>query len=376
MQQLTYPSRSEVDRMTGTVQSGSWQAWLLATRPKTLPASVAPVILGWAVAVQDGFSSTLLGLTCLAVAFFLQIAANLANDYFDARSGVDQADRLGPIRVTQSGLLRPGQVLAALIVFLLLAMAAGLFAAWHVGWWLLGLGAVCLVAALAYTAGPFPMARLGLGEVAALIFFGPVACTGTYAVLAGSPTPAAWAAGLVPGLHAAAIMAVNNLRDIQSDRRAGKVTLAVRMGERRARGLAMTLVVLGNLAAAPLARLSNRPLVLTALLLVIVSWPLLQGILRTPISSALNGILARTGQWELITCTITEMVSSQNSPPMIPSTISCLITTAMVPSIPPSASEPVSPMNTMAGGALNQRKPSPAPIIAAHRTVSSPAPPT
>jgi len=296
--------------MTGSVQPGSvqpdsWHAWLLATRPKTLPASVAPVILGWAVASLSAPTSPLLGLTCLAVAVFLQIAANLANDYFDARSGVDRADRLGPIRVTQAGLLRPGQVLAALVVCLVLAMAAGIFAASQVGWWLLGLGGACIVGAVAYTAGPFPLARLGLGELAALVFFGPVACTGTFAVLAGEPTLTAWIAGLIPGLHAAAIMAVNNLRDVESDQRAGKVTLAVRLGERRARVLALALVVLGNLTVAPLARLSGHPWVFLSLLLIPISWPLLQGILRTPISRALNGILARTGQWELLTCAIT-----------------------------------------------------------------------
>jgi 1,4-dihydroxy-2-naphthoate octaprenyltransferase len=237
----------------------------------------------------------------LLVALLLQVAANLANDYFDARSGVDRDGRLGPVRVTQTGLLRPGQVLAALLVCLALAMAIGLWVASVVGWWLLVLGAACLLGAVAYTAGPVPLARLGLGEVAALVFFGPVACTGTVVVLHGEPTPAAWAAGLIPGLHAAAIMAVNNLRDRASDARAGKRTLAVRLGERGARIVPMILVTLGNLAAAPLARLTDRPFVFLALLLVPLSWPLLRSIRRTPVSPALNQVLARTGQWELAT---------------------------------------------------------------------------
>lgn len=278
--------------------------WLMAIRLKTLPASVAPVLLGWALAATVGKTDLGLGLACLAVALLLQIAANLANDYFDARSGVDSKDRLGPVRVTQAGLLQPSRVLAGLIVCLVLAMAAGIYAAYHAGWWLLGLGAVCLLGAVAYTAGPFPLARRGLGELAALIFFGPVACTATFAVLHGSVIPAAWAAGLMPGLHAAAIMAVNNLRDRTSDAAAGKTTLAVYLGERRARVMAVSLVVLGNLAAAPVARLADRPLAYVALALVPLGWWLHKAILHTPISRELNNVLARTGQWELVSCAV------------------------------------------------------------------------
>ena len=278
--------------------------WLMAIRPKTLPASVAPVVLGWALAATMGPTDLRLGLSCLAVALLLQIAANLANDYFDARSGVDSGERLGPVRVTQTGLLQPSRVLAGLVVCLALAMAAGLYAAYHAGWWLLGLGAVCLLGAVSYTAGPFPLARRGLGELAALVFFGPVACTATFVVLHGSATPAAWAAGLMPGLHAAAIMAVNNLRDRTSDAAAGKTTLAVRLGEQHARRLAVTLVVLGNLAAAPVARLTDRPPAFLALALVPLGWWLHTAILHTPISRELNRVLARTGQWELVSCAV------------------------------------------------------------------------
>jgi 1,4-dihydroxy-2-naphthoate octaprenyltransferase len=277
---------------------------LLAIRPKTLPASLAPVVLAWALASTAGPVRADLAAACLAVALLLQIAANLANDYFDARTGVDGDDRLGPVRVTQSGLMRPAAVLAALVVCVALAMGAGLYAASQVGWWLVGLGAACVAAALAYTAGPLPLARLGLGEAAALAFFGPVACTISFTVMHGTATPAAWAAGLVPGLHAAAIMAVNNLRDIASDTRAGKRTLAVRLGERRARLLALALVVLGNLAAAPVARLADRPWAFLALALVPLGRPLHAAIMTTPLSPALNRVLARTGAWELVSCVV------------------------------------------------------------------------
>jgi 1,4-dihydroxy-2-naphthoate octaprenyltransferase len=260
------------------------------------------MLLGWSLAAARGPVAPVLGAACLAVALLLQVAANLANDYFDARSGVDGADRLGPVRVTQSGLLAPRQVLAALLVCLAAAMLVGIWVAAQVGWWLLGLGAVCLIGAVAYTAGRRSLSRTGLGEVAALVFFGPVACTGSFVVLHGSTTAAAWLAGLIPGLHAAAIMAVNNLRDRASDARAGKVTMAVRLGDRPTRAVIVGLIVVGNLLAAPLAWLTGQPLVLVALALVPFGWPLQAAVWRTPVSPALNGVLARTGQWELISC--------------------------------------------------------------------------
>ncbi|HOX26675.1 MAG TPA: 1,4-dihydroxy-2-naphthoate octaprenyltransferase [Candidatus Krumholzibacteria bacterium] len=286
------------------VVPGSAQAWLLAIRPRTLPASAAPVILGWALAATAGPVRWPLGAACLVVALALQAAANLANDYFDAQSGVDRAERLGPVRVTQTGLLQPSQVLGGLVICLAIGAIAGLFAAWQAGWWLVGLGAVCLLGAVAYTAGPLPLAHLGLGEVAALVFFGPVACTGTFTALHGAPTAAAWAAGLVPGCHAAALMAVNNLRDLASDRAAGKRTLAVRAGERAARLVPVVCLVLGNLLVAPLARLAGRPLAFLALALVPLSWPLLRSILREPLSPAFNTTLAGVGRWELLTAIV------------------------------------------------------------------------
>ncbi len=297
------------------IRPGSPAAWWLGIRPLTLPASMAPVLLGWALAAHQATAPVDLGLTCLAVAVLLQITANLANDYGDARSGVDGADRLGPIRVTQSGLLSRRQVLAGLTPCMALAAGAGMFAVARTGWWLMPLGGVCMVAALAYTAGPWPLSRIGMGEVAALVFFGPVACTGTYAVLTGTTTPAAWCAGFVPGLHAGAIMAVNNLRDIAGDRRAGKRTLAVRLGEGRARWLAMGLLLLGNLAVVPLAWTTSHPALWAGLALVPMSFPLLQAMRFTPRSAELNKVLARTGWWALLTCLIVAILLHQ---PILP----------------------------------------------------------
>lgn len=286
----------------GRPAPGSAGAWLLAIRPHTLPASVGPVLLGWSLASATAQTSAVLGLACVVVALSLQTAANLANDVFDARTGVDGDDRLGPLRVTQSGLLRPGQVLAGLALSLVVGMAAGVYAAAVVGWWLLGLGLLCLIAAVAYTAGPLPLARHGLGEAAALLFFGPVACTGTFVVLNGTPTSAAWVAGFIPGFHAAAIMAVNNLRDRVSDAAAGKVTLAVRLSERGARFLPAMAIIAGNLVCIPLAIVLRTPAVLGALVLLPMSVPLLHRVMHEPISRDINRVLAMTGRWELVTC--------------------------------------------------------------------------
>ncbi len=283
---------------------GSSGAWLLAVRPVTLPASVAPVLLGWSLAALHGPVSVSVATACLVTALLLQISANLANDLWDALSGVDSKDRLGPVRVTQSGLLTQKQVAVGLALSLVLASVAGFYAVWYAGWWLLILGATCVIAALAYTAGPFPLSRLGMGEAAALIFFGPAACGGTYAVLTGTINLSVLTASLIPGLHAAAIMAVNNLRDISSDSRAGKKTLAVRVGSRPARYLAAALVLLGNLMVIPPALLLKQTLLLTALILIPLSYQLLRAILKTSISSELNPVLARTGRWELITCLV------------------------------------------------------------------------
>ena len=286
-------------------RSGSPRAWLLALRPRTLPASIAPVLLGWGVAAGEGNAPVHLMLSCLLVAVSLQAAANLANDYYDARSGVDRSDRLGPVRATQAGILRARHVFIGFVICLALGSLAGLYAAWHSGWMLLLPGAACLLGAIAYTGGPMPLSRIGLGEAAAFLFFGPVACTGTVIVLTGlPPSSTAWLAGLVPGLHAAALMAVNNLRDWKQDARAAKMTLAVRLGERRARLLVLACLLLGNLSTAFAGAAAGQPLVYIELLLLPLSWPLLRAIMKTPISEELNDLLADVGRWLFLTCVV------------------------------------------------------------------------
>lgn len=204
-------------------------------RPKTLPAAVSPVLVGCAVAWAEGGFHAPSAVAAFAVALLLQIAANLANDVADFRRGADTAERLGPVRVTQSGLIRPEWVTTATAVVLVLAAVPGLYLVWRGGVVLAGLGVLAMLAAVAYTAGPKPFGYLGLGEVFVFLFFGPVAVIGTAYVMTGGVSPLAVAASVPMGCLIAAILVVNNLRDIETDRAARKRTLAVRIGREATR---------------------------------------------------------------------------------------------------------------------------------------------
>jgi 1,4-dihydroxy-2-naphthoate octaprenyltransferase len=211
------------------------EAWMLATRPRTLPAAVAPVLVGTAMAIADKQFALLPAAAAMTVALLLQIGVNLANDYFDYVKGIDAQDRLGPPRVTQSGLIPPGQVKTGILAAIVLSTIPGLYLASIGGWPVILIGLFCFAAALAYSGGPFPLASHGLGDLFVFIFFGLVAVCGTYYVQALQLTPMVWLMGAIQGLLITAILVVNNLRDIQTDRRSGKRTLAVIIGERGSR---------------------------------------------------------------------------------------------------------------------------------------------
>lgn len=205
--------------------------WVQAARPKTLPAAVAPVAVGSAVAFGVDKFVLLPALVCLACAVVLQIAVNFANDYFDHKNSIDSKERLGPVRVTQSGLIPPAEVKRAVIIALLLA---GLFFLYLVsvgGGVIVVIGIASILAALAYSGGPCPLASHGLGEMFVFIFFGLVAVCTTYFIQAGELSWMAVIAAVPPGLLITAIMVVNNLRDRETDRKAGKNTLAVILGQ-------------------------------------------------------------------------------------------------------------------------------------------------
>jgi len=207
--------------------------WVGASRPRTLPLAIAPVAIGTGAAtLVDGLFHWALALACLAVAVLLQIGVNFANDYSDGVRGTD-AFRVGPARLTASGRVRPRTVLTVALVFFALAAVAGILIVVRTGhWWMLLVGAACIVAAWFYTGGKRPYGYAGLGEVFVFVFFGLVATVGTTFVQVGSVPQEAWFGAVAAGLLASAVLLANNLRDIDQDRRAGKRTLTVLIGKR------------------------------------------------------------------------------------------------------------------------------------------------
>ncbi len=273
-----------------------WKLWVLAARPKTLPAAVAPILVGTGVAIHEGGFHALSAAMALLTALFLQIAANLANDAFDFTRGADTAERMGPTRVTSAGLLSHRAVLVATGVALALAIATGLVLVWRGGWPLLLLGIAAVICAVAYTGGPFPLGYLGLGEVFVFLFFGLAAVTGTAWVQTLDLTPLSLAAAVPPGALAVGILIVNNLRDLPTDAVAGKRTVAVRIGGERTRleyG-AMLLIAAASPIGFWLAGWLDWWWILT-----VASWPLLWSLWRQIHANrgrALNATLAATGR--------------------------------------------------------------------------------
>jgi 1,4-dihydroxy-2-naphthoate octaprenyltransferase len=272
--------------------------WLAGARPKTLPAAVAPVLVGsGAAAALDGFR-LVPALLALVVALALQVAVNYANDYSDGRRGTDD-DRVGPMRLVGSGLAAPRQVLVAAALAFGAAAVAGLALAALSSWWLVAVGAVCIVAAWTYTGGPLPYGYRALGELFVFVFFGLVAVVGTTYAQTGTLPGLAFAVSVPVGLLIVALLVVNNLRDIGGDALVGKRTLAVLLGERATR-----LVFVGLLGTAFLVVLAVavvRPWVGLALL----GTPLAVSPARTVLTggrgSALIGALQGTGLLTLAT---------------------------------------------------------------------------
>ena len=223
---------------------GEISLWVLAIRPRTLPAAVSPVLVGAAAAAADHAFRLFPALAALAGGLLLQIGVNLANDYFDFVRGVDTTERLGPVRVTQSGLIRPGRVLAGMILTFLLAAGTGLYLTFAAGWPVVAIGCASILAAVLYSGGPYPFASHGLGDAFAFFFFGPVAVCGTYYVQALGLSFLCVILSVSVGLLVAAILVVNNLRDIPTDSRVGKRTLAVILGPERSRVEFVLLLVL------------------------------------------------------------------------------------------------------------------------------------
>lgn len=207
-----------------------FRSWVLAARPKTFPAAASPVLVGSALAFEVGGFALGPALAALFGALFLQVGSNLANDVYDFEQGVDTASRLGPVRVTQAGLLTVEDVKHGMWLAFYLAAVLGAYLTAIAGWPVVVIGLASIVAAIAYTGGPFPLGYRGLGDLFVLLFFGFVAVCGTVWVQVGTILPAAWPAGLMVGCLASAILVVNNVRDHETDRIAGKRTLPVMFG--------------------------------------------------------------------------------------------------------------------------------------------------
>ena len=269
--------------------------WLVAARPRTLPAAIAPVLVGTALAGSEDVFKPLRFVCALVGSIFIQIGTNLANDYSDARRGADTEDRLGPVRVTAGGLVPPRRVLVWTYVAFGIAVAAGAYLIAVAGWELLAVGVASIVAGVLYTGGPKPYGYEGLGEVFVFLFFGVVAVVGSYFVQTEELTRAAFDLSVPVGLLSAAILVVNNVRDIDTDRRAGKRTLAVRMGRERARRL-FVLMIIGSYVTLVGIVFELSAWVLLPLLTIPLAVPLVRTVRTRTDGAALNGALAATGQ--------------------------------------------------------------------------------
>ncbi len=286
------------------------RTWLLAARPKTLTAALAPVAVGTGIAFGASAGRWPLALAALLGALLIQVGTNLTNDYYDFRKGADTHERLGPVRVTQAGLVAPRTVLAAAALCFGGAAAVGLFLVAAGGWPVVAIGLLSILAGWAYTGGPAPLGYLGLGELFVLLFFGFVAVAGTVWVQALRLPAVTWLSALSVGCTGTLLIVVNNLRDTDTDRQAGKHTLAVRFGARFARSeyvglLAVAFLApvaawaLGQTGAPVLLSLAALPLAVSPLRLVLSrrGAPLNQALAGSARLQLVHGLLLAVGLW-------------------------------------------------------------------------------
>jgi 1,4-dihydroxy-2-naphthoate octaprenyltransferase len=271
------------------------EQWIAGARPKTLPAAIAPVLVGTAFA---GYNASILRtLLALIVALALQVGVNYANDYSDGIKGTD-ADRVGPMRLVGSGAATPGSVKKAAFISFAIAAIAGLILASRTSWLLIILGAICILAAWTYTGGPKPYGYQALGEVSVFIFFGVVATVGTYYVQTESVSREVLLASFAMGALACAILVLNNLRDLENDKSADKKTLAVVMGDQGTRDLYKWLMFFALAMSVALTFFSFF------YLLALLSLPLVSKSVRAVNSgasgTALIDLLAKTGRIQII----------------------------------------------------------------------------
>lgn len=275
-------------------------AWKMAVRLPTLTAAVAPVFVGSGVALKEDQFALLPALVAMLGAILLQIGANFANDVYDFKRGADTADRLGPPRASQMGLLTPKQMYTGMITVFAMAMLSGIYLVYVGGWPIVAVGIGSIIGAIIYTGGPWPIGYHALGDVFTFVFFGLVAVVGTYYVQADSTSALAWTAAVPIGCTVTMILIVNNLRDIETDRRSGKTTLGVIMGDSGTRLWYYLHLSIALLVPLFIAVAMDAPGAALAVLSIPWAWPLLKAIRGGTTGRALNPILQGTARFNLV----------------------------------------------------------------------------
>lgn len=279
------------------MQESTLKIWMMASRPKTLWAAVSPVLIGTALAYGEGKVHWLSAFLAAFGAVMIQIGTNLSNDYFDYMHGADKGERLGPLRVTQAGLVRPEIMKRAFILVYGLAALSALYLIWRAGWPIALIAVLSIASGILYTAGPFPLAYYGLGDIFVLIFFGLVAVGGTYYVQALDINVFVILAGFSPGLLSTAILTVNNMRDIHSDKEAGKRTLPVRLGESFGRLEYLFCILIPSLIPVLLVVLTRKHhFCLVSSLVLLLALPSIRVVFREKPGVIFNQVLAKTGK--------------------------------------------------------------------------------
>ena len=281
----------------------NFKVWILAVRPKTLGAALAPILIGTAMAFAEGKGHTGAALAALLGALLIQIGTNFSNDYFDFIKGADTKERLGPMRATQAGLVTPEAMFRNFILVFGLAFLVGIYLVYRGGWPIVIIGILSIASGILYTGGPMPLGYMGLGDLLVLFFFGPVAVGGTFYVQSLEISEVVILAGFGPGLLATALLAVNNLRDEPTDKKVGKRTLAVSIGPGFARLEYLTSFALALILPFVLAFWTGTHwLACLSVLILIPGWTAIRQIKSGVEGLELNETLAVTGK--LITALI------------------------------------------------------------------------
>jgi 1,4-dihydroxy-2-naphthoate octaprenyltransferase len=287
--------------MESVTQKRGLSLWVLAARPKTLWAAVAPVLIGTAMAIEAGGFHAPSAFFALLGAVLIQIGTNFSNDYSDFLKGADTGERKGPLRVTQAGLVTPEQMRRATALIFFLALLSGIYLIVRGGWPVLLIGVLSIVSGILYTAGRYSLAYLGLGDLFVLIFFGPVAVGGTYYVQTLTIEPAVLAMGVGAGLLSVCILLSNNIRDVEEDRAAGKKTLVVRFGRGFGVALYAVCAVTALLIPASIYLITGRhPFILLTLLLLVPAMVNVRKFVATRETAALNPLLGASARLLLI----------------------------------------------------------------------------